>query len=130
MKTVVGFFGLLGIIGAGTALLHAPQRRAGCPISASRRSCAETCRGRSAPPARSSRKNMVDVGAQVTGKIASFGPDPRGKTDPRFKGKTVDFSSPVEQGDPVGADRRRLVQGPVRPGHGDPGARQGPPRRR
>lgn len=43
-------------------------------------------------------EEMVDVGAQVTGKITAFGPDLRGRTDQRFKDKTVDFGSPVEEG--------------------------------
>ena len=41
---------------------------------------------------------VVDVVAQVAGKIVSFGDDPRGKTDPNYKGKTIDYGSPVEEG--------------------------------
>jgi RND family efflux transporter MFP subunit len=41
---------------------------------------------------------MLDVGAQVSGRIISLGDDPRGKTDPRYKGKSIDFGSPVEPG--------------------------------
>ena len=39
---------------------------------------------------------MVDVGTQVAGQIVSLGLDPRGATDPNFKGKTIDYNSPVE----------------------------------
>ena len=41
---------------------------------------------------------VVDVVAQVAGKIVSFGDDPRSKTDPSYKGKTIDYGSPVEEG--------------------------------
>jgi len=37
-------------------------------------------------------EEVVDIGAQVAGQILSFGGDPRGK------GKTIDYGSPVEQG--------------------------------
>jgi HlyD family secretion protein len=43
-------------------------------------------------------EEVVDVGAQVAGKVNSFGPDPRGQTDPRFKGKSIDYGSPVHVG--------------------------------
>jgi HlyD family secretion protein len=39
---------------------------------------------------------MVDVGASVAGPIVSFGADPRGATDPQFKGKSIDYNSPVD----------------------------------
>ena len=41
---------------------------------------------------------VVDVGAQVAGPIESLGPDPRGKTDSRYQGKSIDYGSPVEAG--------------------------------
>ena len=41
---------------------------------------------------------VVDVGAQISGKIISLGDDPRGKTDPSYKGKTIDCGTPVEEG--------------------------------
>ena len=40
----------------------------------------------------------VDVSAQVSGRIVSFGDDPRGESDPQFKGKPIDYNSPVEEG--------------------------------
>jgi HlyD family secretion protein len=43
-------------------------------------------------------EEVVDVGAQVTGRIVEFGPDLRGKTDPKYKGKHVDYNSVVKEG--------------------------------
>lgn len=43
-------------------------------------------------------EEVVDIGAQVMGRIKVLGDDPRGKTDPAFVGKTVDYGSPVEKG--------------------------------
>ncbi len=43
-------------------------------------------------------EEVVDVGAQVVGPILKLGDDPRGKTDPAFKGKSIDYGSPVEDG--------------------------------
>jgi len=43
-------------------------------------------------------EEVVDVGAQVIGRIKSFGLDPRGETDPKFKGKPVDYRSEVKEG--------------------------------
>lgn len=43
-------------------------------------------------------EEVVDVGAQVVGKIKEIGQDPRGKTDPAFEKKTIDYGSPVEEG--------------------------------
>lgn len=43
-------------------------------------------------------EEVVDVGAQVVGRIKSFGLDPRGETDPKFKGKPVDYRSEVKEG--------------------------------
>jgi len=42
-------------------------------------------------------EELVDVGAQVVGRIQSLGLDPRGETDPKFKGKTLDYGSPVKK---------------------------------
>jgi len=44
-------------------------------------------------------QEVVDVAPQVAGIIEKLGPDPRGKTDPRYQGKTIDFGSPVGEGD-------------------------------
>jgi HlyD family secretion protein len=43
-------------------------------------------------------EEVVDVGAQVTGRIAELAKDPRGKTDPAFADKSIDYRSPVEKG--------------------------------
>ena len=97
MKTVVAFFALLGIIGLG-ALYYVFH--SGEPASHFR--TAPVVRGDlvwtigatgSVEP-----EEVVDVGAQVTGRIKALGPDLRGKTDPRYKDKSVDYGSPVEQG--------------------------------
>jgi RND family efflux transporter MFP subunit len=42
-------------------------------------------------------EEVVDVTAQVSGRIVSLGEDPRGATDPQFKDKKIDFNSPVEK---------------------------------
>src|SRR5262252_504650 len=42
-------------------------------------------------------EEVVDVGAQVQGRVLEFGPDPRSETDPWFKGKRIDYNSPVEE---------------------------------
>src|SRR4051812_45328592 len=43
-------------------------------------------------------EEVVDVGAQVTGRIAELAKDPRGETDPAFAEKSVDYRSPVKKG--------------------------------
>ncbi len=43
-------------------------------------------------------EDVVDVGAQVVGRIKSFGLDPRGEIDPAFKNKSVDYRSEVNEG--------------------------------
>jgi HlyD family secretion protein len=43
-------------------------------------------------------EEVVDVGAQVMGRIKQFGPDLRGQTDPAFKDKTVDYNTQVKEG--------------------------------
>ncbi len=43
-------------------------------------------------------EEVVDVGAQVVGRIERFGLDPRGETDPKFKDKPVDYRSEVKEG--------------------------------
>jgi HlyD family secretion protein len=98
MKAVFAFFGLFAVVGA--AILYY-QFHNGAPVSHFRMAAVTradlswtiSATGSVEP------EEVVDVGAQVTGKIVTFGPDSRSKTDPRFKDKTVDFSSPVEQGD-------------------------------
>ena len=42
---------------------------------------------------------VVDVGAQVAGAIVQLGLDPRGPTDPRYRGRPIDWGTPVEKGD-------------------------------
>ena len=43
-------------------------------------------------------EEVVNVSAQVEGPVVKLGDDPRGKTDPNFKGKSVDFNTPVDVG--------------------------------
>lgn len=43
-------------------------------------------------------EELVDVGAQVVGRIRELGIDPRAETDPKYKGKRIDYGSPVEDG--------------------------------
>ena len=43
-------------------------------------------------------QDVVDIGAQVQGRITELGPDPRGETDPRFKGKVIDYTTEVKEG--------------------------------
>jgi HlyD family secretion protein len=43
-------------------------------------------------------EEVVDVGAQVVGRIKKLGDDPRGETDGKYKGKPVDYCSPVKKG--------------------------------
>jgi HlyD family secretion protein len=43
-------------------------------------------------------EEVVDVGAQIVGRVIEFGKDPRGKTDPKFADKNIDYGSPVEKG--------------------------------
>ncbi len=43
-------------------------------------------------------EELIDVGAQVVGRINEFGPDPRGEQDPAFKGKHIDYNTPIEEG--------------------------------
>ena len=43
-------------------------------------------------------EEVVEVGAQLAGKIVSLGDDPRGVTDLKYRGKTIDYGSPVEAG--------------------------------
>lgn len=44
-------------------------------------------------------EEVVDVGAQVMGRISQLGPDRRGETDPKYQGKHVDYNSEVQEGD-------------------------------
>ena len=66
-------------------------------------------------------EEVVDVGAQVQGRITEFGIDAR---DPEKK-KPVDYRSAREEGPDAGQDRPRHVQGPARPGQGAARALQG-----
>ena len=43
-------------------------------------------------------QDVVDVGAQVQGQILKLGDDPRGDTDPRYKGKVIDYTTEVKEG--------------------------------
>ena len=43
-------------------------------------------------------QDVVDVGAQVQGRIIELGKDPRGDTDPRYKGKVIDYTTEVTKG--------------------------------
>jgi len=43
-------------------------------------------------------EELVDVGAQVMGRIEEFGMDPRAATDPAFKDKRIDYRTDVEEG--------------------------------
>ena len=42
-------------------------------------------------------EEVVDVGAQVTGPILELGADPRSATNPSYKGKRIDYTTPVEK---------------------------------
>jgi HlyD family secretion protein len=50
-------------------------------------------------------EEVVDIGAQVTGRIESLGPDPRGMDDStspdkeKYGNKTIDYCTPVRKGD-------------------------------
>ncbi len=44
-------------------------------------------------------EEVVDVGSQVVGRILKLGPDPRGKTDPAYADKHVDYGTEVDEGD-------------------------------
>jgi HlyD family secretion protein len=43
-------------------------------------------------------EDVVDIGAQVVGRISELGKDLRGETDPEFAGKDIDYCSEVEKG--------------------------------
>ncbi len=43
-------------------------------------------------------EDVRDVSAQVAGQIIRLGDDPRGASDPQYKGKTIDFNTPVKKG--------------------------------
>jgi HlyD family secretion protein len=43
-------------------------------------------------------EEVVDVGAQLAGRIKHIGLDPRAKTDPAFENKPLDYGSPVDEG--------------------------------
>jgi HlyD family secretion protein len=58
-------------------------------------------------------EEVADVNATVGGNVTSFGPDPRSATDPQFKGKSIDFNSPVEAGTLLAQLDDRLFQARV-----------------
>ena len=64
-------------------------------------------------------EQVVDIGAQVTGTIASFG------ADPHEQGKSIDYGSAVEAGTVLSANRQRTVYGPRRTGAGRLGTCRG-----
>ena len=41
---------------------------------------------------------FVDISAELAGQIVRIGADPRGKADPSYKDKVIDYGSPVETG--------------------------------
>lgn len=43
-------------------------------------------------------EDLIDVGAQVVGRVKELGLDARGATDPRYSGKPVDYGALVEAG--------------------------------
>ena len=43
-------------------------------------------------------EEIVDIGAQVVGRISELATDLRAKTDPKFEGKHIDYCSTVEEG--------------------------------
>jgi HlyD family secretion protein len=43
-------------------------------------------------------EEVVDIGAQVVGRISELGKDLRGETDPEFAGKDIDYCSEVKKG--------------------------------
>jgi HlyD family secretion protein len=43
-------------------------------------------------------EELIDVGAQVVGRIKEFGVDPRGENDPTFADKRIDYGSTVHAG--------------------------------
>jgi len=55
-------------------------------------------------------EEVVDVGAQVTGRIEEFGPDLRGETDPKYKGKHVDYNTVVKEGQLLARIDKSLYQ--------------------
>jgi HlyD family secretion protein len=66
-------------------------------------------------------EEVIDIGAQVAGQILSFGKDPRDPDDPdkrfpkdpRYKGKLIDFRSPVETGTVLARIDEALYQAQV-----------------
>jgi len=44
-------------------------------------------------------EEVVDVGAQVMGRIQQLGLDPRGEDNPKYQGKHIDYNSPVKKDD-------------------------------
>ena len=55
----------------------------------------------------------MDIGAQVVGRIAKLGEDPRGESDPQYKDKSLDYCSTVEKGMVLAIDRSGGLSGAV-----------------
>jgi len=100
MKTRIVFFTLLIAAVAGGAVYYTKYLRA-APVTRFRTAVAEQGDLRLEIKANGTLEpeEVVDVGAQVMGRILELGPDGRGKTDPAFAGKHVDFCTNVEEGD-------------------------------
>ena len=98
MRTLFVTLVLIGLVG-GTVLLYGQYNSA--PATSGFRTAkikrgellvTVTATGPVAP------EEIVDVGAQVVGRIQKLGEDPRGETDPRYKGKNIDYRSEVKKG--------------------------------
>ncbi len=55
-------------------------------------------------------QEVIDVGAQVAGRIERFGDDPRSKTEPRYEHETIDYNSPVDDGTELAVIDKRIYQ--------------------
>ena len=98
MRTLFVTLLLIGLVG-GTVVLYG-QYNNGAPQSSGFRTAkikrgdllvTVTATGPVAP------EEIVDVGAQVVGRIQRLGEDPRGETDARYKGKNIDYRSEVKK---------------------------------
>src|SRR3954464_10959788 len=98
MKSFFGILILLGIATGATYYIkyrpveHAVTLRS-APVKRGDLTLSVTATGTVEP------EEVVDIGAQVVGRIRELGDDPRGKTDPKFAGKHVDYGTEVEEGD-------------------------------
>jgi hypothetical protein len=57
---------------------------------------------------------VIDVRASVAGKIVSVGADPRGKSDPNYKDKLIDYGSPVGEGTILAHIDGTTIKSPVK----------------